>query len=145
MFLLFSHTYSHHIDFVNTSETLWSDLLSPKTHGCACTCWFSNPGFCPAPWVFMEEFWLPCQTLNPFLLPPSCLSLQRDSSPQILILSGYHSDEGEKSPDCRFRFEIYCCRNPRRGQIEEGQSGKTVSFHCQILEKLPVEGKIHLD
>lgn len=145
MFLLFSHTYSHHIDFVNTSETLWSDLLSPKTHGCACTCWFSNPGFCPAPWVFMEEFWLPCQTLNPFLLPPSCLSLQRDSSPQILILSGYHSDEGEKSPDCRFRFEICCCRNPRRGQIEEGQSGKTVSFHCQILEKLPVEGKIHLD
>lgn len=27
----------------------------------------------------------------------------------------------------------------------EGQSSKVVGFHCQMLEKLPVEDKIHLD
>lgn len=86
----------------------------------------------PLPLVFMQEFWLPCQTLNPFLFLPSCLSLQRDSSPQHLILSGYHGDEGAKSPDSRFRFELFCCRNPRRGWMKgglKGQTGKMRGFH----------------
>lgn len=36
---------------------------------------------------------------------------ERDGSPPLLILSGYHRDEGEKCPGCRFRFEFSCCRN----------------------------------
>lgn len=91
--------------------TMCADLVGPGARGCVYICWFSKCGECPAPWVFTGDFWFRCRTLNPFLLPPSCPSLQRDGSPPLLILSGYHSDEGEKSPGCRFRFEFSCCRN----------------------------------
>lgn len=74
------------------------------------------------------EFWFRCRTLNPFLLPLACLSLQRDGSPPLLILSGYHRDEGEKCPGCRFRFEFSCCRNTEgaehwQGRVDHGERG----------------------
>lgn len=75
---------------------------------------------CPL-WVFTGENWFPCRTLNPFLLPLACPSLQRDGSPPLLILSGYHRDEGEKCPGCRFRFEFSCCRNAKGAKHWQGR------------------------
>lgn len=57
----------------------------------------------------------------------------RGSRPQLLVLLGYHSDEGEESPGCRLRFELCCCGNPTGHQLENAQSDKMVAFHCQIL------------
>lgn len=96
-------------------------ILSVQKHVDVYTCWFSKCGECSAPWVIVAKFCFCSRTLNPLPLPPCCPSLQRDSSPPLLILSGYHSDAGEKSPGCRLRFEFSHCRNVVGAQHGQGR------------------------
>lgn len=93
---------------------LWRCHRAQKHVGVLHMLIFKNQSALP-PEVYTRELWFPRQTpvlTLPRILPPVCHYKEtRTPTMSFLVLSGYHSDEVEKSPGCRFRFKFSCCRN----------------------------------